>query len=267
METLYAISDLHVDHKMNFDAITKLRYFPDSGLLIAGDISHDLTKFRHCLDILSKKFSHLFWVPGNHDLWSIESQSSKGLNKYRDCLDICNDLNIYTPEDEFFEWRSSKGIFTIVLCFIGYDYSFRPLSVSLDNAIAWAKEDNTFCTDEKYLFSTPFPTKQVWCDDRIQYTENRLNDLNQKNLILVNHYPLTRHMVYLPRVPRFSIWSGTTKTEHWLSSYNIHTFIYGHCHVRQDQVYNNTRCCEVSFGYPNQQYWGNDLADYLRIVI
>ena len=44
-------------------------------------------------------------VPGNHDLWSIGKDVPKGIEKYKACLTICNQLNVLTPEDNFYTWN------------------------------------------------------------------------------------------------------------------------------------------------------------------
>ena len=264
---LLAISDLHVDYAVNMCAVKKCPAYLDAGLIIAGDISHDINKFTDCLTILSNKFDKIFWVPGNHDLWSIGSATLRGVDKYLACVECCRKFSILTPEDNFFSFSFNKQPFCIACCFLGYDYSFRPDHVLLEDAIAWALEDKISCADEKYLYSTPYPSKVAWCNDRVMITENKLDKCKHKNIILVNHYPLTEDTVFMPRVPRFSIWSGTKQTESWLQKYSFHSVVFGHCHVRREYTRNNTKCFEVSFGYPSQQYWGSNLSDYFVPIL
>ncbi len=38
-------------------------------LVLAGDISDDQSVLRGTFEIVVQKFNHVFFVPGNHDLW------------------------------------------------------------------------------------------------------------------------------------------------------------------------------------------------------
>jgi 3',5'-cyclic AMP phosphodiesterase CpdA len=77
---IFAISDIHTDHKQNLDWVRKLagQVLP-SGLpeycrlsdvlIVAGDVTHKPDIFRETFEILSDTFAHVFWCPGNHDLY------------------------------------------------------------------------------------------------------------------------------------------------------------------------------------------------------
>src|SRR5690606_3410881 len=66
---LLAISDLHVSHRSNREALALLAPHPDDWLIVAGDVSERVEHLRATLDLLTDRFARVFWVPGNHDLW------------------------------------------------------------------------------------------------------------------------------------------------------------------------------------------------------
>jgi hypothetical protein len=87
----------------------------------------------------------------------------------------------------------------------------------------------------------------------------------------VGHWQLREDLVKLPRVPRFSLWCGTKKTEDWHNKFNAKVVISGHIHIRRTDWRDNTRFEEVSLGYPRQ--WqdcterGLDINDLLREIL
>lgn len=53
-------------------------------LILAGDISDDQSVLRSTFELVVQKFNHVFFVPGNHDLWV--------RRKERDLLDSLGEL-------------------------------------------------------------------------------------------------------------------------------------------------------------------------------
>jgi hypothetical protein len=86
-------------------------------------------------------------------------------------------------------------------------------------------------------------------------------------LIVANHFPLHADLAVLPRIPRFSIWCGTTKTTGWHRRFNFEAVIYGHLHLRSSKRMDGVRFEEVSLGYPKQWNPGKSLAGYLRQIL
>lgn len=68
---LFAMSDLHTDAEENrqfVDRVDSTAHSRDA-LIVAGDISHSIAVMRATLRGLRSKFAHVFFVPGNHELW------------------------------------------------------------------------------------------------------------------------------------------------------------------------------------------------------
>ena len=76
---LFALSDIHIDHKKNNEWIHNLSNieFKEDALLLAGDITHDLGLLEVTFEVFLSKFKYLFFVPGNHD-WKKSSWGSPG---------------------------------------------------------------------------------------------------------------------------------------------------------------------------------------------
>jgi metallophosphoesterase superfamily enzyme len=96
---LYAVSDVHVDYKENWDWIEKTltgtfeedgtvlrnkgdetaseKRFANAGIIVAGDVTHKLDLLEQFLALLKRHFCDVFYVPGNHELWVFEQEANE----------------------------------------------------------------------------------------------------------------------------------------------------------------------------------------------
>jgi predicted phosphodiesterase len=267
---LWAIADLHVAYEENREAVHALPAHPDDWLIVAGDTGETPGHLEFVLRTLAPRFRQLVWTPGNHDLWTPPSlpAEQRGIAHYERLVAICRRYNVLTPEDPYARWPGDGPARTIVPTFVLFDYSFRPATVTRANAIAWAAESGIRSRDEDLLSPAPYATCDEWCAARVQATEPRLDALPAgERLIIVNHFPLRRDLAVLPRIPRFSILCGTTRTEHWQKRYHVETAVYGHLHLRSSREIDGVKFEEVSLGYPKQWSQSRGLEHYLRRII
>ncbi len=276
---LYAISDLHVGYKINRQALEALPSHSDDWLILAGDIGETQEHLHFTLNLLSKRFARLFWVPGNHDLWSTRNQQLgndidsdeerlHGEEKYQALVAICRQYGVMTPEDPYTMWTGAGGPALLVPLFVLYDYSFRPAHVTEEKAVAWAEETNVVCSDEYHLHPDPYPSRSAWCHERCRYSKQRLQEIPAGTpLILINHFPLRERLVRLKRIPRFSLWCGTKLTDDWHTRFPASVVVYGHVHMRATDYQDHVRFEEVSLGYPPQWRQEQGVEAYLREIL
>lgn len=267
---LWAISDLHVDFAINREAIQSLAAHPDDWLILGGDVGHREDHLRLTLSILSQRFQQLFWVPGNHDLWTLpgDAAAKRGEAKYQQLVSVCREYGVLTPEDPYRRWSGDGQPCLICPLFLLYDYSFRPPHIPVQDAVQWAVESGILCADEQLLHPHPHASKADWCASRCAYTAERLRDAAaQGPLVLINHFPLRQEFVRLHRIPRFSIWCGTRRTDDWHVRFPVSVVVTGHLHVRATDYRDGVRFEEVSLGYPRQWNQERGLASYLREIL
>ncbi len=269
---LYAISDLHVEHEINRNALEALSPYPDDWLIVAGDVCTAEHYFRWTLDILTQRFAKVIWVPGNHELWTEKQESNgfRGEAKYQHWVGLCRNYGVLTPEDPYVVWphATSQVRHIIAPLFLLYDYTFRPPQITADQAIPWAAESGVMCVDEYRLKPEPYSSKIEWCHARLAATELRLKEVSsQGKLILINHFPLRYDLVRLKRIPRFSIWCGTQWTEHWHTQFPVDVVVTGHLHMRATDYRDGVRFEEVSLGYPKHWTQERGVAWYLREIL
>lgn len=279
---LFAISDLHVSHPINRDGVASMGEYPDDWLIVAGDVGEQVKHLHFTLGHLTRRFAKVIWIPGNHDLWCPADaiDRTRGQARYDELVDICRSYGVSTPEDAYVIWPPSSPTpqlpnspapqFPIYLCplFLLYDYSFRPPEITREQAIPWARQSGVVCGDELLLDPAPWPSREAWCHARCDAAEQRLSELPaDAQTVLINHWPLRYDLARPPRVPRFSIWCGTTRTEDWPARFRARAVVSGHLHLRTTLVRDGVRHEEVSLGYPRDWQHSRGVDSYLREVL
>lgn len=267
---LYAISDLHLRHAENRRLLEQLPNYNDDWLILAGDIGETEMHLRYAFTLLKERFARLFWVPGNHELWTLpgDGLELRGDARYRRLVEICRQHGVVTPEDPYVIWPGEPKPHLLAPLFLLYDYSFRPNEIAADRALAWAAEARLVCADEHYLHYDPHPSRGHWCALRCQESATRLTrEREGLPTVLINHWPLREDLAVLPRIPRFKIWCGTRQTNDWHLRFDANVVVYGHLHIRRTRYRDGVRFEEVSLGYPSQYQPGLSLQSYLREIL
>lgn len=262
---LLALSDLHVDHPGNLDGLLSLPQHPGDWLIVAGDVADRPAQIAAAWEVLCDRFERVLWVPGNHELW-VRDDGPRGQARYELLVDLCRRWGVLTPEDPWVRWTGPGGPMTIALVFSLYDYSFRPDDVSRDQVLDWALEEGIRSTDEWLLHPDPWGRIDDWCAARIQIEEARLGAVRGP-MVLVNHYPLRRDLVRLFRIPRFTPWCGTRRTEDWHRLFDIRVVVSGHLHMRATDWRDGVRFEEVALGYPRHWRRERTVEGYLREIL
>lgn len=112
MPKLYAIADLHLSYKANCEALALLPPHPEDSLIIAGDVGESLDHLRLAFSATKARFRHVWWVPGNHELYTLphspasgrdedrtKAPQARGHGKYMECVEVAREHGVLTPED------------------------------------------------------------------------------------------------------------------------------------------------------------------------
>jgi len=266
---VFAISDIHIDFEVNrrwIENISAVDYSSDI-LILAGDICHNYDELQEILINISKKFKHLFFVPGNHDLWIRNEEWQNSIQKFIALQTFCRDNDIYTSA-KCFSLKNGKSIWIIPLfgwytqpgegddtLFIekpGEDKSNRMWS---DNYfIKWPK-NFSLNKNDWFLKSNP------------DYNEINANDL----VITFSHFLPRQDMVFreskkidlekikkFDRTPafNFSRVAGSDKIDQYIRKLNSKIHIYGHQHINRDREIDGLRYISHCLGYPNERRRG-----------
>ncbi|KAL0421677.1 UNVERIFIED_CONTAM: hypothetical protein Slati_3190600 [Sesamum latifolium] len=97
---VFVVSDLHTDYSENMCWVKSLssRKHDKDVLVVAGDVAETYSNFLLTMSILKDKFRHVFFVPGNHDLWLRRETTDYlgSLDKLDKLLDACLKLGVET---------------------------------------------------------------------------------------------------------------------------------------------------------------------------
>jgi 3',5'-cyclic AMP phosphodiesterase CpdA len=254
---LLALSDLHVGYPENRALVADLRpQDPGDWLLLAGDVGEVFADIEWTLATLSARFETVVWVPGNHDLWTHRKDPLRlrGEERYKALVDMCRGLGVVTPEDPYRVWEGPGGPATIVPVFVLYDYTFLPDGTRTKaEALAVAYKSGVVCSDEILLHPDPYPSREAWCEARVEATERKLATRDPAlPVVFVSHYPLIREPTRVLRYPQFAQWCGTTSTGDWHVRYNATAVVYGHLHIPRVTWHDGVRFVEASVGYPRE---------------
>lgn len=264
---LLAVSDLHLGHEANRVALAGVRDHPDDWLIVAGDVGETFAHMELAWRTLTPRFPKIFWTPGNHELWAAGPDEPRGVARYDALVALCREFQVVTPEDPYETWPGD-GRTVIAPLFTLYDYSFRPAGISDDEAVPWARESGVLCSDERLLAPDPYPSRAAWCHARVDATRARLDAIDgAAPTVLVSHFPLRYDLARPPRIPRFSIWCGTTLTEDWGARYRASVLVSGHLHLRSTLTRDGIRCEEVSLGYPREWNRARAFDSFLREIL
>jgi hypothetical protein len=141
----------------------------------------------------------------------------------------------------------------VVPLFLLYDYTFRPAGATKEDALVEAYRAGVVCADEFLLHPDPYPSREAWCSARVKLTLERLAAIpSGLPTVLISHFPLRQDLVWLPRIPEFSLWCGTTSTEQWHLHYGAIAVVYGHLHMPRTSWRDGVRFQEVSVGYDQE---------------
>jgi hypothetical protein len=96
---VYAMSDLHFDHKQNDQWVHSIDsfMFQQDVLIVAGNIADSMNSLVKCLQALKPKFRRVFFTPGNHEFWIHPSEAKlfpDSLSKFFAILDVCDQLGV-----------------------------------------------------------------------------------------------------------------------------------------------------------------------------
>ena len=90
---------------------------PNDALIVAGDVCTSIKKLREALALITKKFSHVFYCVGNHELWTHRG-GPHSVDKLVSILHMCAELGVHVAPTRLGDtlvvvplqgWHSGEG--------------------------------------------------------------------------------------------------------------------------------------------------------------
>ncbi|XP_015578779.1 acyl-carrier-protein phosphodiesterase PptH isoform X3 [Ricinus communis] len=176
--SVFVVSDLHTDYPENMTWVKSLsskRHNKKDVLLVAGDVAETCSNFFFTMSLLKDTFQHVFYVPGNHDLWCRWDQDRclDSLEKLNKLLDACRILGVETTPMildglgiiPLFSWYHEVivpqfSIFLLMLANIALAYLFYRVLIERRTSLAseyrpWKWQE--LCPEKRMLFYPNLP--------------------------------------------------------------------------------------------------------------
>ena len=274
---IYAWSDLHTDYTENLALIASIppsRYQHDS-IILAGDISDKSTIIKKTLTLFTERFSQVFFIPGNHDLWLYKKDHKHSLDKLLSLQQLCAELGVITEPTKI----------------IGYDMP----PVWVVPLYSWYDSEQQ-SEDSLYVSKTgEDPLLRMWMDNyRIQWP--KLGDSKQANqallalnitaleqsydapIISFSHFLSHRAQMFPGKVPKsitepypldpypefnFSRVAGSSQLHQQIKKIGARIHIYGHQHRNRQLVIDKISFISHCLGHKDDPIWRGGLARHL----
>ena len=114
---IFAISDVHADYPQNMALVQALSaddHRRDT-VLVAGDVTDDLARLAGVLRGFRERFAHVFFVPGNHELWVRRGESGDSVDKFGKVVRLCADLGVGTSPARVASGPDDHGAWVVPL--------------------------------------------------------------------------------------------------------------------------------------------------------
>ncbi|CAF3287032.1 unnamed protein product [Rotaria socialis] len=193
-EKIFAISDLHVDQTENMQWVEQLstnKYLNDT-VIIAGDVTHVLSKLIRTLEIFKSKFKDVYYCPGNHELWTRSNREDEELHidnsieKFHYILKTCENLGVHTKSGV-----TSQGV-TIVPLNGWYDDSLHVPSPNVTSDLQlWSDYYSCKWTNEvpQHLAAKYFTTLNE------KYISSFKENRNNSKIITFSHFLTSKKLM------------------------------------------------------------------------
>ena len=236
---VFLLSDIHVDYRGNRDwvaALSDAEYREDI-LLLAGDVSDSPRLLGETLARLVGKFSRVFFVPGNHELWVRRCRTADSMAKFDAVLAIAADCGAATEP-----WQSAT--LRIVPMFSWYDFSFGAPGDRLN--AGWA--DFRACRWPSGLDAASITARFLAMNPSYPPDPSRV-------VISFSHF-LPRIDVMPDRIPQRHRYLypvlGSARLGSQVARLDPDIHAYGHSHVNQRCVIEGVEYVNNAFGYPSE---------------
>ncbi|KAM7274326.1 hypothetical protein ACFE04_028990 [Oxalis oulophora] len=257
------VSDLHTDYPENMTWVKTLskKTRKKHVLLVAGDVAETYTNFVLTMSLLKDSYEHVFFVPGNHDLWCRrEADPCVGsLEKLNKLFDVCEQLGVETKP------VSLHGLGIIPL-FSWYHESFdreEDISGVRIPSVKMACKDFQACKWPEEL-SNRDDSLALHFDAMNEKSEDVIQEIRRtcSQIITFSHFvprqelcPEKRMLFYpnLPKIIGSDSLEDRIRSIHGADGSNNACHVFGHTHFCWDAVLDGIRYVQAPLAYPRER--------------
>lgn len=242
---VYAISDLHIDFDGNaqwlFNAFDT--DYAEDVLIVAGDVSDELSRLEQCFTYLARRFKKVLFVPGNHELWVVRDRIPTSIKKFEEICRLAEQCGVSM------DVYHHAGV-SIVPLYSWYDFSFssptdKLLSSWMDfYACKWPEHwDLQHVTD--FFLAKNIP---------------RLNTKNDFVISFSHFLPSSKLLPhFVPDAFKYIFpVLGSEKLAEQVSILKSDIHVYGHSHIARSVRVDDVDYVNNALGYPKERRLGGN---------
>ncbi|XP_060670552.1 uncharacterized protein LOC107419593 isoform X2 [Ziziphus jujuba] len=260
---VFVLSDLHTDYAENMKWVKSLsadRYKNDV-LLVAGDVAETYNNFLLTMSLLKDRFEHVFYVPGNHDLWYRRDgeDNPDSLQKLNCLLDACRTLGVVSNPMII----DDLGIIPLLSWYHeSFDREMDIPNIRIPSLEMACKDFN----------ACKWPGELSNADDSLALYFDSLNDMHSdvikqikkvcSQIITFSHFVPRqelcpeKRMLFYPKLPKII---GSESLEfrirsiHGVDGSGSACHVFGHTHFCWDAVIDGVRYVQAPLAYPRER--------------
>ncbi len=261
---IFAISDVHADHPQNralIQGFSGHEYLRDT-LLLAGDVTDNLPSLARVLGGIRDKFAHVFFVPGNHELWVRRGERGDSIAKFEKVVRLCAGLGVATSPARVAAGPGDPGAWVVPLLswYVkpehGADSLYVPREGDDARGVSWADD-----------VLTRWPVLPSVADYFLDMNEPHLHREYDAPVLTFSHFlPRREVMLRPPGAPparagravrfNFSRVAGSARIDSQLRALRSALHVYGHQHRNRDRLIDGVRYVSNCLGYPPERARG-----------
>ncbi|KAG8368682.1 hypothetical protein BUALT_Bualt15G0071100 [Buddleja alternifolia] len=260
---VFVVSDLHTDYSENMSWVKSLSSdtYSKDVLVVAGDVAETFATFVLTMSLLKNKFQHVFFVPGNHDLWLRREKSDylDSLDKLDKLLEACQRLGVETKP-------SVVGGLGLIPLYSWYHESFdeeRDITGIRIPSLEMACKDFHVCKWPDGL-KTGDTSLALYFDSLNDENRNIIEDIMRRcsHIISFSHFvprqdlcPEKRMLFYpnLPKIIGSKYLETRIRSIHGTEGRTSACHVFGHTHFCWDAILDGIRYVQTPLAYPREQ--------------
>lgn len=266
---VFALSDTHMDYPDNrawVRELSSLEYTRDA-LLLAGDITHDPIRLEEALTCFLRKFAQVFFVPGNHELWTIKSACEDSLEKFHQVLELCRSLGVQTRPARL--GTGSRAVWIVPL----FSWYEKPEEGPGSLFVQKKGEDPTLqAWSDNYFIKWPsFPGRMTAARYFLSLNEPRLARAYDAPVISLSHFLPRKELMFPSKAEldrragtlfdsnqsfNFSRVAGTSDLDRQIRRLGSRVHVYGHQHRNRARSIDGITYVSHCLGYGHERVRG-----------
>jgi len=227
-----------------------MRQHQEDTLIIPGDISHDLQDISRCLSLLTNRFQHVFFTPGNHEMWiKDEPNLTDSVAKLNSVLELCQNIDVKVAPE------CIDGVWIVPL-FSWYDGTLGVNDVLTD------QDKEIMKTSWSDYYYCKWPKDYNPAQELHNRNEAFIQSFQAEGLPVISFSHMVPRRDLLPPSHHLQLkflpsLSGSTTLENQIRRLNSTVHVFAHSHINGERNFEGIRYIQNSLGYPRErERWG-----------